>query len=126
MLTNKLFQFCELDLQLRTTNKPQPPADWIMEVPKTNDYYQDRWNILKDFLESPTKSVFDYVAVQAKRKFLEEALRNVKIDLKIETIKKGSPHTLRITKTQGTYKKLLKQWEEDLELLKRIKRKIEL
>ena len=43
------------------------------------------------------------------------------LDLKMETIKKGSPHTLRITKTQSSYQRPMQMWNEDVELLEKVK-----
>lgn len=51
---------------------------------------------------------------------MEDIIENVVIDLKYETIRKKSSYTLRITKTQETYKKELKAWYEDMKLLERI------
>jgi hypothetical protein len=45
--------------------------------------------------------------------------------LATETIKKGSPYTLRIVKTQAAYQRQLKQWNEDAALLKKVMLKIE-
>ena len=42
------------------------------------------------------------------------------VDLKTETIKTGSPHILRIIKTQAAYNKEMKVLEEDLALLNKI------
>jgi hypothetical protein len=53
------------------------------------------------------------------------AISNTVIDLKTETIKKGSPHTLRITKTQEAYHREMKKWEEDAALLNKIIKKTE-
>ena len=52
---------------------------------------------------------------------MEYAIKSVTIDLKMETIRKGSPHTLRLTKTQAAYERSLKKWEVDVELLKRLR-----
>jgi hypothetical protein len=67
----------------------------------------------------PTLQVFDYQALQAKRTEMEHAIRNVTIDIKMETIRKGSPHSLRLTKIQDAYQKELTQWKKDVELLKK-------
>jgi len=56
---------------------------------------------------------------------MENAISNVVIDLKTETIRKGSPHTLRIIKTQEAYDKQMKKWGEDLELLNKVIKKAE-
>lgn len=114
-------QFCLADLQKRTASEPQPPKTWKRSVPKTNDYYAAVWEVLRDFIESPTETTFDFRANQARRNQVLNAILNVNIDLKTETIKKGSPHTLRITKTQKAYEKELKNYKEDLKLLVKFK-----
>ncbi len=119
LLAHKILLTCRQYLQERVTNKPQPPADWSRQVPdETGDKKQ--WQLLKAFLESPTEQVFDYRKNQSERNDLENVIAQVVIDLKTETIKKGSPHTLRITKTQAAYNREMKSWNEDLELLNKI------
>lgn len=119
VLAHKILLTCRQYLQERVTNKPQPPADWSRQVPDAT-YDKKQWQILKAFLESPTEQVFDYRKNQSERNDLENAITHAVIDLKTETIKKGSPHTLRITKTQAAYNRELKSWNEDLELLNKI------
>lgn len=119
-----LLVFCRKNLQTRVDNKPQPPADWSRPVP--NKPGEKRyWDILADFLQSPVQQVFEYKKIQRDRNDLENVIRHTTIDLKTETIKKGSPHTLRITKTQAAYQKKLKAWGEDEMLLKKVNWKIE-
>ncbi len=119
LLAHKILLTCRQYLQERVTNRPQPPADWSRQVPDaTGDKKQ--WKLLEAFLESPTEQVFDYRKNQSERNDLENAIAHVVIDLKTETIKKGSPHTLRITKTQAAYNREMKSWNEDLELLNKI------
>ncbi len=54
---------------------------------------------------------------------MESAICNATVDLRTETIKKGSPHTLRITKTQAAYERALKEWKRDVALLERLEGK---
>jgi len=75
------------------------------------------WSLLTPFLESPDTIVFEYKKGEAYRSLMQVAIRNASIDLKTETIKKGSPHVLKITKTQTTYELALKHWQEDVTLL---------
>ncbi|MGS2764034.1 2OG-Fe(II) oxygenase [Sinomicrobium sp. M5D2P9] len=119
-LTEKLLSFCREYLQQRVNNKPQPPADWSRPIPDAAGY-SAQWKILKVFLESPDETVFDFRKNQSERNEMESAIKNVVIDLKTETIKKGSPHTLRITKTQDAYDCLMKNWHKDVALLERMK-----
>jgi len=123
-LGTTLLAFCRKNLQSRVNDKPQPPADWSRPVP---DKPREKryWNLLADFLKSPDQQVFEYKKIQRERTELENVIRHTTIDLKTETIKKGSPHTLRITKTQAAYQKKLKAWNEDEILLRKVLRKIE-
>jgi hypothetical protein len=123
-LAYKLLLTCRDDLQYRVNNKPQPPTDWSRPVPDAPKY-AGQWKLLTEFLQSPVLQVYDYRKNQMERDMLENAIRNVDIDLVTETIKKGSPYTLRITKTQAAYQRQLKQWTEDAALLKKVVLKIE-
>lgn len=117
--THKLLLFCRQYLQTKADNQPKPPADWSREMPQTS-HYKKQWRLLKDFLASPNEQVFDYRKNQSERNEMEEAIRGADIDLTTETIKRGLPHTLRITKTQAAYQKNMKAWHEDVNLLKKI------
>ncbi|MEQ6122454.1 2OG-Fe(II) oxygenase [Reichenbachiella sp. MALMAid0571] len=123
-LAYQLLLVCRDDLQNRVSDKPQPPGDWSRPVPRTKRYFE-QWKLLAGFMQSPVEQVFDYRKNQQEREWLEDAIRNVETDLTIETIRKGSPHTLRITKTQAAYKRQLKEWNEDASLLKKVKEKLE-
>ena len=118
-LARRLLLFCRRHLQERVDHPPQAPANWSRQVPVTT-YHKAQWKLLKAFLESPDEKVFDYRKAQSERSDMEHAIRSVEIDLKTETIKKGSPHTLRITKTQAAYHREMKRWEEDRVLLQKI------
>ena len=120
-LAKALYEVCCQDFEIRTAVKPTPPADWTRETPGT-ERYQHLWEILQPFLNSPTQQVFDYRRNQSYRTEMESAINSVEIDLKMETIRKGSPHTLRITKTQAAYERALKAWEEDVLLLGQLKK----
>lgn len=114
-----LLPVCIDYLQRRVLDQPKPPTSWSRPVPKKSGIYSDAWNILADFLKSPTLQVLDYQALQAKRSSMEYAIKSVVIDIKMETIRKGSPHTLRLTKTQNAYQRELAKWKKDVELLKK-------
>lgn len=103
-------------LENRVANKPQIPENWSRAVPQKTSYTKV-WAILNDFLQSPTEQLFDFKSLQANRSEMESAIRNVTIDLDLETIRKGSPHTLRLTKNTNAYKVELKKWEQDCVLL---------
>lgn len=123
-LAYELLVTCRDDLQYRVNNKPQPPADWSRPVPDSPKY-AGQWKLLAEFLQSPVLKVYDYRKNQQERDLMEHAIRHIDIDLSTETIKKGSPYTLRIIKTQAAYQRQLKEWNEDAALLKKVMQKIE-
>ncbi len=121
-LSGTVLKICREDLQQRVNNKPQPPANWTRSLPATKSNAK-QWAILADFLQSPDENIFDFRRNQHERSELEHTINNVTIDLKMETIRKGSPHTLRITKTQASYQRQMKHWNEDVLLLEKVKGK---
>jgi hypothetical protein len=118
-LAVQLLAVCIEDLQRRVMDQPKPPTSWSRPVPKKSGIYEVVWNILADFLKSSTLQFFDYQALQVKRAEMEYAIKSVAIDIKMETIRKGSPHILRLTKTQDAYQRELAKWKKDVELLKK-------
>jgi streptomycin 6-kinase len=110
-------------LKNHTSKEPQPPANWTRGVP-TSESYQKVWDILRPFLESPTQEFFDFRKNQHERKFMEYAIKSVTIDLRTETIEKGSPYTLRIIKTMQAYHHEMDQWKTDKRLLGRINKEL--
>lgn len=119
-LAEQTLKKCKHYLSERVGNKPQRPADWVRRVPFKKDK-DIPWSILKEFLESPKDAVYDYKARQHDRGIMEDAVNSVAMDIKMETIKKGSPQTLRLTKTNASYQRALKQWQEDVDFLDKIK-----
>ncbi len=91
----------------------------LLQAPKSK-HNKEIWEILHPFLSSPTQQVFEYRKSEQYRSEMERAIRYQEMDLKMETIKKGTPHTLKITKTQAAYERALKEWKEDVALLKRL------
>lgn len=103
--------------------KPQAPADWSRQMPNYHTH-KAKWEILKAFIESPTEQNFEYRKNQQDRQEMESAIKSVTVDLMTQTIKKGSPHTLLITKTQDEYKRKLRDWEQDVLLLEKLNQRI--
>ena len=123
-LAQALFRYCEDELIKRTEKKPVPLPDWCRPVPKSNNY-KWVWSMLEQFLTSGIEDTYDYKAIKEKRLTVEAAVRNTAIDLKLETITKGSPHTLRLIKTQAAYERELKKWQTDTRLLEQLKNKVQ-
>ena len=102
---------------LNSLSEPQPPKDYKRPLPKEAlpaKFYQ----LLVEFFQSPDQLHFDYSFAQKHRDELERALYHADLDIKTETVKRGSPYTLRITKTNKKYKHLHGQWKKDIMHLK--------
>ncbi len=121
-LIQKIFEETIKRYQFRVHNKPEPPKDWTRPIPQ-NTNYKNIWAILEPFMQSPTTQVFEYRRVQKERDEMLYAIRNSSADLKTETIKKGSPHTLLITKTQDNYLSQMKIWNHDVMVLEKLERR---
>lgn len=87
-LTFKTLRNCQNHYQNISKLKPFPPKDWSRKLPNYQSHKR-QWDILKSFLESPTEQVFEFRTNQSERSAMENALFDVIIDLKTETIKRG-------------------------------------
>ncbi len=105
----------------RVENQPQPPADWTRTVPQ-NVYRADasKWALLREFMESPIQTTFDYRAIQRDRGDMAGTILRQPVDLSFKTIKKGSPHILRLTKTTTGYDNAMSKWKTDVALMEKI------
>ena len=119
MLALRLRAFCRSSLKERVSNKPSPPSDWTRPVPVRGDGYEE-WRLLDAFMASPTEQVYEYRKNQEYRERMERIIKRSSVDLTCETIRKGSPYTLKLTKNQNSYEKSMREWERDVELLKTI------
>ena len=120
VLAEKLLEFCMDFLAEGVSRQPQPPHNWSRPVPEGTGYKR-QWKILRPFLESPTLVVFDYQEKKEERILMEDAIASAEIDLTPQTIKKGSPHTLRLTKNQDAYERELKVWKKDVNLWRQLR-----
>ncbi len=121
LLHTAILKVCKHYLKVSIATKPLPPATFTRHIPEsfTN---KKMLSVISSFILSPTEEVFDYRINQQLRDEMANAVTNSKIDLRMETIKKGTPHTLRLIKTQASYLRLFKKWEEDVEYLERLER----
>ena len=119
MLAAQLRAFCIGSLEERVANKPSPPGNWTRPIPVKGDQYEE-WKLLSAFMASPTEHVFELKKNQEYRERMERIIKHSSVNLTCETIRKGSPYTLKLTKNQNSYEKSMREWERDVELLKTI------
>ena len=115
-LFQQIQSVCVSELEARTAVKPQPLPDWRRELPDTKSN-KAVWDMLSSFLLSPTEYIYEYRKKEGERRIVEGAIQSVTIDLETETVRKGTPHTLVIKKNKAAYKKKLKEWDVDCDLL---------
>lgn len=115
ILALQLREFCMSNLKDRIANKPNPPVTFTRYVPNGK---HNQWELLRAFMASPVDRVYEYRKNQNYRDQLESMIKSSSVDLTCETIKKGTPYTLKLTKNQNSYEKSLNEWQEDVELLK--------
>lgn len=67
------------------------------------------------FLDDAAAPSWHFAAAQGRRQHIEAAIRAGQCDLGVETVRKGSPHTLMCTKNQASYECRVLQRRQDLE-----------
>ena len=72
---------------------------------------------LEKFCLSPVEHTLQIKANAEYRNVLESHIKDANLDFNCQTIKKGSPHILHLTKNDNSYHRALKQREKDKKLL---------
>lgn len=106
-------------LRAAVAAEPVAPSDWSKPVPKINHSIQKE---LAAFMRDPQRIRLDFKAVKEERSNLERLLKYGDYDLAFETIRQGSPHTLRLVKTHESYDRALREWVADGALLREMER----
>jgi hypothetical protein len=118
-LSHKLIAVVIEDLKQRTNNEPMPPTDWSRELDPAHKSNNAFWNSqVVPFLLSPTQSSLDYRAKESDRSSLESVVEQAKVDLNMQTIKTGTPYTLRLTKNTASHDKRHQYWRTDMGYLR--------
>ncbi len=98
-------------LEELTAEEPQPPRDFRREANvtcKCADCHE-----LRQFLQNPMEPIHRFRAVQQNRTHLEHMIRGGNCDVKCQTERIGSPHTLVCTKTTASFEARLKKYHEN-------------
>ncbi|MEY3289044.1 MAG: hypothetical protein RLZZ419_1286 [Pseudomonadota bacterium] len=93
----------------------EPPADWRRDS-QIKCSCPD-CTALKSFLDDPTQPKWNLKAVEARRKHVEQIIKQQPNDLNCATQRIGSPHTLVCTKNQASYQRRVEQRTHDLNIL---------
>lgn len=108
----RLREACLNHLSRRIAEPLAPPGDWTRPsaVPCSCGHCAE----LSRFLADPNLEAWSFKAVQQDRSHVEGSIRQAACDLDLRTEKRGSPHTLVCVKNQASYRRRVKQREEDL------------
>ena len=107
----RLLQHCLADLREATAQPPEPPKDWKREA-KLGCACDD-CVALSRFLRDPAERVGRFPMNKQRRQHLHRQIDQHQCDVTHVTERKGSPQTLVCTKTQSSYERRRKQYEDD-------------
>ena len=99
-------------LVARSAVPPEEPGDWVIEtrVPCRCDHCRR----LQAFCADPADTTVRFSMRQTLRQHVETMIERLRLDIRCETERKGSPHTLICTKTRATYERRCAQYAEDV------------
>ena len=103
-------------LERATAKEPMPPTDWAR--PADVDCKCQFCAKLNAFLADPAREVGRIPAAEAMRQHLIGKIGRHQCDVKHALERKGSPYSLVLTKTTGSFVRAVKRFEEDSRLLK--------
>ena len=98
-----------------TQTEPQAPTDWTREC-KTRCTCANCAEVNR-FLLSSTQPTYRFRSLKQDREHVESCLRSADADVNCTTDRTGSPQTLILTKTNGSYHKKLRVYHEDQQKL---------
>jgi hypothetical protein len=84
--------------------------------------YRHDCQTLVTFCRDPEETTLGFKMPVDRRKHLQRVIQLYQLDLDCDTIRLGSPHTLRVTKNLASYKRAIAQNVAARERLKRLQR----
>jgi hypothetical protein len=106
---------CVAQLESRTVQAPQPPADFRRPAALSCRCADCRE--LSRFLDDPREQVHRFSMAEHRRSHLEGIIRQHRCDLDCKTERKGRPYTLVCKKNAASYQANLATYHQDLEHL---------
>jgi hypothetical protein len=102
-------------LESVTAKRPVPPTDWARSADAAcNCQYCAQ---LKAFLADPANEIGRIQAREDRRQHLIDIIGRHQCDVKYALERKGSPYSLVLTKTSGSFERTVKRFEADCQLL---------
>jgi 2OG-Fe(II) oxygenase superfamily len=108
----RLRDACLDHLRARIALPLEPPSDWRREA--TVGCRCSDCSALSQYLDDPTRQVWEFRAVEAARSHVEHTIRVARCDIDTSTLKRGRPYTLVCRKNQASHKRRVAQRARDL------------
>jgi hypothetical protein len=105
-------------LKAATAKKPAPPSDWAR--PKIATCECADCAQLDAFLADPESEIGRIRAPEGSRCHLLDQIRQYQADVEAKLERRGSPYSLVLTKTVGSFKRALARYELDRKLLSQL------
>jgi hypothetical protein len=105
-------------LQSATEKRPAPPSNWAR--PATVNCTCRYCAPLKAFLSDPAQEVGRIAAREDARQHLIGIISRHQCDVQYALERKGSPYSLLLTKTNGSFERAVKRFEDDRRLLSQL------
>jgi len=102
----------------------RPPTNWNLRVTGYNchDPHCSSCAKVKAFLNNPSMKEFSFKAKLSERTHVERMVRAHTNDVRFQTLRVGTPHTLLITKEWNSYRELVAARQKDVKELKELQR----
>ncbi len=110
-------------LQELTCQEPYREPSWKRFYPDQKPVTEFE-KLLYQFCNNALDKVFEYRAAQTMRSQVESYIASYKLDISCTTIKKGTPHTLVLTKNENTYHKKMQGYNKDIVYLSGLKKMV--
>ncbi|TVR13329.1 MAG: hypothetical protein EA401_06950 [Planctomycetota bacterium] len=119
----KWLEDCRDAVARRIAQAPQPPNDWarpgISSMDRGNDTH---YRLLDTFLRDPHQKDARFPLRENLRQDLQGIIACQQLDVTYVTERKGRPHSLVCTKTDGSYRRACAQHQHETELHQRLVR----
>ncbi|MEO1564354.1 MAG: 2OG-Fe(II) oxygenase, partial [Pseudomonadota bacterium] len=99
-------------LENRIGEPLEAPKDWARPAKISCECQYS--SELSSFLANPSEECWTLRARQDIRDRIENIIRRAKADLDLETLRRGSPHSLICTKNDASYQRRVAQRNQDL------------
>jgi hypothetical protein len=100
---NGVADHCRHALEERLTRPPRSADNWSIQLP--GGCRCDLCSTLSGFLADPARRIFEWPLAKDRRVHVHSRIDSAELSVNHETIRKGSPYTLVLTKTDALFER---------------------